>query len=1382
MGSGVTVALFEAADYSDADIAAYQACFHTHASVTRVIVNGFSQPLVGSGTTEATLDIETIIGLAPKAKILADQAPNTAPPNATYAQIASDNSAQVVSTSWGQCEAAAISQNIVNAEDNAFMTMAMEGQSIFAASGDSGSEDCATADKLTVDDPASQPYVTGVGGTDLQAPSPGNEVVWNSRLNTQKGTKAGAGGGGVSKLWPMPSWQAPLGVNGLSSGQPCGQPSGYCREVPDVTAMASPGLVIYCSAGDCEGSPLWQSVGGTSLAAPTWGAVAALTDASIHAQHRIGFADPALYEIDAADPSAFNDITAGNNDLSGNNGGDFPAAPGYDMASGLGSPYGAELIPELADTGVQLLPTIAAQGAPFAAGHKASWTVQVTNSGTVASTGTITVSTSVIDSYGGGYYVAVTGAGSGWTCSSGSCSTGSGLAPGSSLPVLTLTSASVLSASNASSGGLLATATIDDTSNGGVDANSSATASTPVVFAAAPHLQPVIAAQGAPFAAGHKASWTVQVTNSGTVASTGTITVSTSVIDSYGGGYYVAVTGAGSGWTCSSGSCSTGSGLAPGSSLPVLMLTSASVLSASNASSGGLLATATIDDTSNGGVDANSSATASTPVVFAAAPHLQPVIAAQGAPFAAGHKASWTVQVTNSGTVASTGTITVSTSVIDSYGGGYYVAVTGAGSGWTCSSGSCSTGSGLAPGSSLPVLTLTSASVLSASNASSGGLLATATIDDTSNGGVDANSSATASTPVVFAAAPHLQPVIAAQGAPFAAGHKASWTVQVTNSGTRATKGTVAVGIGVDDASLGNIGWTATGTGWTCSQSQCTTKAIVPAAHTLPALTVAAPLSSAAGGEVTLQATINDIPNGGVDSASTDDQESPVIPSKISGVNLVPVLTGPGSPVAAGGTITNAITISNNGTSASTGTVTAHLSPPYTLKSASGTGWTCALKSLTCTTKNAVAAGASLPPITITSAVPAADDSWLGQGADTYLYVSNPGDKNTTDDEADLQTPVQQPPVDLVPLITGPSQPVAAGGTITNTVTVANTGSAASSGTVTIDAYAPVPGGSYSGSGWTCTTQGVCATNTAVPAGGTLPPITITSTAPTTDPSWLGAGQTAEADLTNPSDGDTANNDATIDTPLQQPPVDLVPLITGPSQPVAAGGTITNTVTVANTGSAASSGTVTIDAYAPVPGGSYSGSGWTCTTQGVCATNTAVPAGGTLPPITITSTAPTTDPSWLGAGQTAEADLTNPSDGDTANNDATIDTPLQQPPVDLVPLITGPSQPVAAGGTITNTVTVANTGSAASSGTVTIDAYAPVPGGSYSGSGWTCTTQGVCATNTAVPAGGTLPPITITSTAPTGLTQANQAEADLTNSTDGDTSDNDAYVTTWTTP
>ena len=104
-------------------------------------------------------------------------------------------------------------------------------------SGVPGAARDALAPGLAVDDPASDPYVTGVGGTDLQAVGPPPaESVWNETASEE-----GAGGGGISTFWPMPSWQQESGVPGVvgsqSSGKPCGT-SGYCREVPDVSASA----------------------------------------------------------------------------------------------------------------------------------------------------------------------------------------------------------------------------------------------------------------------------------------------------------------------------------------------------------------------------------------------------------------------------------------------------------------------------------------------------------------------------------------------------------------------------------------------------------------------------------------------------------------------------------------------------------------------------------------------------------------------------------------------------------------------------------------------------------------------------------------------------------------------------------------------------------------------------------------------------------------------------------------------------------------------------------------------------------------------------------------------------------------------------------------
>src|SRR5438552_1979635 len=107
---------------------------------------------------------------------------------------------------------------------------------------------------------------------------------------------------------------------------------------------------------------------------------------------------------------------------------------------------------------------------------------------------------------------------------------------------------------------------------------------------------------------------------------------------------------------------------------------------------------------------------------------------------------------------------------------------------------------------------------------------------------------------------------------------------------------------------------------------------------------------------------------------------------------------------------------------------------------------------------------------------------------------------------------------------------------------------------------------------------------------------------------------------------------------------------------------------------------------------------------------------------------PTCDKYWLGEGQSAEADLTNSSDGDTSDKLSALAIHLRHPPMDSVPLSPGPSKPLAA--TETNTLSLHDPLPiyTASSGTVTVNAYAPSTPASYSGSGWTCTSQGVCAT------------------------------------------------------
>ncbi|HTC67963.1 MAG TPA: S53 family peptidase, partial [Acidothermaceae bacterium] len=353
LGSGTTVAIVELEPYLASDIANYQSCYGTSASVSNIAVNG--GPGTGDGSGEAALDIEDVIGLAPQAAIRVYEGPLAATASdadvlAIYTAIANDDLAQVVTTSWGACEART-SPTLANGENTVFQQMAAQGQTVFAATGDSGSADCDTGTSpstaLAVDDPASQPFVTGVGGTTLTSTT-GPESTWNNGIVN---AAPHGGGGGVSSKWQMPAWQTSLGNVSGSSRTPCGAGVGsLCREVPDVSASADPNdgyAIYYTPPASPPGHPAgFYAFGGTSAAAPTWAALTALIDATCGGQ-RLGLINPALYQLRAAGTADFHDVTSGNNDAAGTNGGAYAAASGYDMATGLGTPMGSALRTDL---------------------------------------------------------------------------------------------------------------------------------------------------------------------------------------------------------------------------------------------------------------------------------------------------------------------------------------------------------------------------------------------------------------------------------------------------------------------------------------------------------------------------------------------------------------------------------------------------------------------------------------------------------------------------------------------------------------------------------------------------------------------------------------------------------------------------------------------------------------------------------------------------------------------------------------------------------------------------------------------------------------------------------------------------------------------------
>jgi subtilase family serine protease len=341
LGAGETIGLLELEPYARSDVLNYASCYGINPSVTNISADGFNPTATKMG--EANGDIEDVIGLAPRASVLVYQAPNTVSSLLdVLTRMVSDDRADVMSTSWGICEAET-SPDFVAAENLELEEAAIQGQSFFAAAGDAGSAGCDTPDtpdtELSVDDPGGQPFITAVGGTQLSALGPPpTETTWNA---------GGFGGtGGISRYATMPGYQLGAApslnvIDGNSSGAPCAAPTGrYCREIPDVSASSAMngGYDFY------EGGR-WGDWYGTSFAAPLWAAFTALAEASPACTGvQIGFVNPLLYQLAGSDYGKyFNDVTTGNNDADDTNGGLYPASVGYDMATGLGSPIGAGL-------------------------------------------------------------------------------------------------------------------------------------------------------------------------------------------------------------------------------------------------------------------------------------------------------------------------------------------------------------------------------------------------------------------------------------------------------------------------------------------------------------------------------------------------------------------------------------------------------------------------------------------------------------------------------------------------------------------------------------------------------------------------------------------------------------------------------------------------------------------------------------------------------------------------------------------------------------------------------------------------------------------------------------------------------------------------------
>jgi len=430
-GSGQKVAIAGQTDVDLADIRAFRSKFNLSANDPQmVLVAGSPDPgLSPDDLPEADADLELSGAVARNATIVFVYATDV---GASQQYAISQNLAPVLSLSYGVCEQQLPGSTLASLRALAQQAN-VQGITFVAASGDSGAADCdpsfdpgtsAAMQGLAVDNPASIPEVTAVGGTEINeyniisvanrnfstgtntywatsnGPNGGSalswipEVGWNESARTgiflSGGVYSGlrASGGGLSKFYPKPSWQTGPGV-----------PSANARAVPDVSLTAAQHDPYACVTGGTQVGCL-----GTSTSAPTFAGLLALLNQyqvsnGFQPQPGMGNINPNLYSLAQNTQDAFHDVTAGNNivacaqaspDCSSGTFG-YSAGPGYDLVTGLGSVDANILITEWNNRQSGSTTTLTANPATLGLND----TTQVT--ATVAAAGTAGLPTGTVD-------------------------------------------------------------------------------------------------------------------------------------------------------------------------------------------------------------------------------------------------------------------------------------------------------------------------------------------------------------------------------------------------------------------------------------------------------------------------------------------------------------------------------------------------------------------------------------------------------------------------------------------------------------------------------------------------------------------------------------------------------------------------------------------------------------------------------------------------------------------------------------------------------------------------------------------------------------------------------------------------------------------------
>jgi subtilase family serine protease len=387
-GTGQKIAVVGQTQINTADIDAFRSAAGLPATDLQLVSVDGSTGFSSGDEVEADLDVEWSGGVARNATILYVYVGASSSKNAFDSALyaVDQNLAPVISTSYGNCET---NLGSFTATLRALVQQAnTQGQTVTAASGDSGAADCELPSAktaihgLAVDAPASIPEVTGVGGAEFTGDAaatlsgtPPNtsagattywggtntttdnissalsyipEMAWN---DTGLGGGLSASGGGQSTVFTKAQapWQTAL------------TPADGHRDVPDVALNASPNHdgALICSQGSCvsgfrDGSGNLNVVGGTSVGAPTFAGIVGILDQATQSGG-LSNINPTLYSLASSKPSAFHDITVGNNIVPCTSGTPttgsasircptmpplqigYNTGPGYDLVTGLGS-------------------------------------------------------------------------------------------------------------------------------------------------------------------------------------------------------------------------------------------------------------------------------------------------------------------------------------------------------------------------------------------------------------------------------------------------------------------------------------------------------------------------------------------------------------------------------------------------------------------------------------------------------------------------------------------------------------------------------------------------------------------------------------------------------------------------------------------------------------------------------------------------------------------------------------------------------------------------------------------------------------------------------------------------------------------------------------